>query len=397
MEEVSVGLFGLGCVGQGFYDISNKSKNHKIKILKVCVKDLNKKRLYSEIEYTSNKVDIFSLLSLNVVVELTDDPDKAYLIVKEALMKKVPVVTANKKMLADHFEEFYQLQVENNTALLYEASVGGSVPILRNLEEYYDNDLLSKIKGILNGTCNYILTKMEYEKLNYKDALIDCQEKGFAETDPWLDVSGSDSKYKILIITAHAFGIILKPDDILNLGIQNVNFHDIKFAESKNCRIKMISYVEWINEKLRVYAIPHFIDCESQLFNINYEYNAVELETSDFCSQLISGKGAGKHPTGHAVFSDVTALKKGYAYSYKKLKTKTNNNFSRANIHDFLDIEFNIKLYIRFQDINQISCLEIIDIYDKGELDGNKWIIAEVKYCSLRELPHNNTIFLAVV
>lgn len=397
-KNITAGLFGLGCVGQGFYELLSESAGVKADIAKVCVKNKNKTRAYKELKYTYDKDDIFSLVPLDAVVELTNDADNAFHIIKEALKRKIPVVTANKKMVAEHFEELYQLQLENKTSLLYEAAVGGSIPIIRCLEEYYDNDLLFKVKGVLNGTCNYILTKMELENLDYKSALADSQEKGFAELDPWLDVSGSDAKYKILILTIHAFGIVLKTNSVLNLGIQNISFADIEFAKARKCRIKMISCSEKIDGKFRVFAIPHFVDEKSSLYNVMNEFNAVELESSHSCSQVIIGKGAGKHPTGSAVLSDVSALTFDYKYSYKKLKRKSLGNFSIESGAKLLECNFPIKLYIRFRDLEDLKMLNVISIEEEGNFKDSKYIIAHIGFESLFNLKgESNSLFIAIV
>ena len=200
-KNITIGLFGFGCVGQGLYDVLNHSQGLKATIEKICVKDKNKKRKIDATFFTYDREEILKRDNLNVIVELIDNADEAFSIVKDAMNNGVSVVTANKKMLAENFKELYELQEKNNVALIYEGSAGGSIPIIRNLEEYYDNELLSSVKGILNGTCNYILTRMELENKDYGDVLKDAQLNGFAESDPWLDVAGFDTKFKTLLFS----------------------------------------------------------------------------------------------------------------------------------------------------------------------------------------------------
>ena len=159
-EKLKIGMFGYGCVGQGLHDVLNSSKGFKANIVKICVKDRTKKRRIPMTNFTFDKDEILNDPSINLVVELIDDPDAAYDIVTTAMKKGKNVVTANKVMVAKHFKELVEMQDKYKVSLLYEASAGASIPIIRNLEEYYDNELLYSLRGILNGTTNYILTLM---------------------------------------------------------------------------------------------------------------------------------------------------------------------------------------------------------------------------------------------
>lgn len=382
-KKISLGLFGFGCVGQGLYDVLNQSQSLEASIEKICVKDKTKARKLDAGRFTFDKKDILSRKDLDVVVELISDTDAAFEIVSTAMKNGVSVVSASKEMLAKNFSALFKLQQENNVSLIYEGSVGGSIPILRNLEEYYDNELLQSVRAILNGTCNYILTRMELEGKDYSEILKDAQANGFAEADPWLDVSGCDAKYKILLISVHAFGILLNPDQILNLGIQNIRYEDILYAKEKNLRIKLISRTEKIGDKYRVFVMPHFIDKSSELFNVLYEYNAVEVEGAFSCKQTFTGKGAGSHPTGSAVLSDISALTYNYRYGYKKLKKFMNGNGSAPDASKLLDTDFNLKVYVRFSNKSEIEKLEIVSIEEEHKSAKNNYIIATVNFKSL--------------
>jgi homoserine dehydrogenase len=398
-KNISIGLFGFGCVGQGLYDVLSHSQGLKASIEKICVKDKNKKRKIDASFFTYDKTEILRKNNLNVIVELIDNADEGFAIVKEAMNNGVSVVSANKKMLAENFQELYQLQEKNNVALLYEGSAGGSIPILRNLEEYYDNELLSSVKGILNGTCNYILTRMELENKDYSEIVNDAQKNGFAETDPWLDVAGFDTKYKTLLLTVHAFGIVLKPDDIFNTGIQNINYGDILYAKQRGLRIKMLAVSQKVGDKFRVYALPHFVDRESELYNVLYEYNAVEVEGAYSCKQTFVGKGAGSHPTGSAVLSDVSALTYDYKYGYKKLKKALNGKNKIEDAIKQIEYDFPIKLYIRFQNREELKDLEILSIEEEYKSVNNNYIIANVNFNSLFNIynKRDNKLFICAV
>ena len=398
-KNISIGLFGFGCVGQGLYDVLNHSEGLKATIAKICVKDKTKKRRIDASYFTYDKNEILKGGSLNVIVELIDNSEEAFSIVKDALSNGVNVVTANKKMLAEHFRELYKLQTRNNVALIYEGSAGGSIPIIRNLEEYYDNELLSSVKGILNGTCNYILTRMELEKRDYADVLEDAKSNGFAETDPWLDVAGFDTKFKTLLLTIHAFGIVLNPDDIFNTGIQNISYDDILYAKQRNLRIKMLAVSHKVGDKFRVYAFPHFVSADSELFNVNYEYNAVEVEGAYSCKQTFVGKGAGSHPTGSAVLSDISALRYDYKYGYNKLKKAMNGNDKIEEGKKQLEYDFNIKLYIRYNNADQLKDLEIVSVEEEYKSSRANYVIANVNFRSLFNIynKRDNKLFICAI
>jgi homoserine dehydrogenase len=396
-KKISIGLFGFGCVGQGLYDVLNQSQGLKASIEKICVRDKTKKRRLDADRFTFDKNDILKRKDLDVVVELITDTEAAFEIVSTAMKNGVSVVSASKEMLAVHFSELFKLQQQHNVSLIYEGSVGGSIPILRNLEEYYDNELLQNVCAILNGTCNYILTRMELEKKDYSEILKDAQSSGFAEADPWLDVSGGDARYKILLITVHAFGIVLKPDQIMNLGIQNIRYEDILYAKEKNLRIKLISRSEKVGDpeenngagKYRVYVMPQFIDSSSELFNVLYEYNAVEVEGAFSCKQTFTGKGAGSHPTGSAVLSDISALTYNYRYGYKKLKKFINGGTAIPDASRSLDTDFKIKVYVRYSNKSEIDKLEIISIEEEYKSAKHNYIIATVNFRSLFHFSNN--------
>lgn len=398
-KNISIGLFGFGCVGQGLYDVLNHSQGLKATIEKICVKDRNKKRKIDAGFFTYEREDILKREGLNVIVELIDNADEAFMIVKDAMNNGVSVVTANKKMLAENFKELYELQEKNNVALIYEGSAGGSIPIIRNLEEYYDNELLSSVRGILNGTCNYILTRMELENKGYEEILKDAQLNGFAESDPWLDVAGFDTKFKTLLLTVHAFGIVLKPADIFNTGIQNISYDDIQYAKQRGLRIKMLAVSHKVGDKFRVYALPHFVDRDSELYNVNYEYNAVEVEGAYSCKQTFVGKGAGSHPTGSAVLSDISALTYDYKYAYKKLKKVLNGNGKMEEGVKQIEYEFSVKLYIRFQNKEELKDLEILSVEEEYRSANTNYVIANVNFKSLFNIynKRENKLFICAI
>jgi homoserine dehydrogenase len=317
-KNLKLGLFGFGCVGQGLYHVLHETHGVKASIKKICVKHGDKKRSIDAGFFTLSKDEILNDPEIDVVVELIDDSEAAFAIVKEALSKGKAVVTANKKMVAEHFQELYDLQQKYNQAVLYEGSVCGSIPIIRNLEEYYDNDLIESIEGIFNGSTNYILTEIFDGRKSYHEALKKAQELGFAESNPDLDVKAFDPKYKLAIAIAHTFGVFVKPELIVNFGIDKISDVDLKYARENGYTIKLIARAFKKNNKVYGLVAPQFIESTDLLANVRYEYNAVLVQGAFAEKQIFVGKGAGSYPTGSAVLSDVSALTYGYRYEYKK-------------------------------------------------------------------------------
>lgn len=346
-NKLNIGLFGFGCVGNGLFDVLNKSNLLDATISKIVVKSPNKTRSIGSEHFSYDKNEILHNEDINVVVELIDDAKAAFEIVSEALSRKKHVVTANKKMLAENLDTLLALAKENNVSLLYEASVGGSIPIIRNLEEYYNNDSLSGVLGIVNGTTNYILTQTNYGK-DYETALAEATALGFAESDPTLDVDAYDSKYKLLILIKHAFGVTLSPEQIFNYGIRNIKPQDVRYAAEKGYRLKLFSRGEKVENKLVGFVAPHFITEDNVAYNVNNEFNSVTVEAMFSDKQLFQGKGAGAYPTASAVLSDVSALQFDYSYEYKKSNNTENINFTN---------DINLKIYAG------ASNLEVLDVF----------------------------------
>jgi len=388
-EKLRIGMFGYGCVGQGLHDVLNSSKGLKADIVKICVKDRTKQRRIPMSNFTFDRDEILNDPSINLVVELIDDPDEAYSIVSTAMKSGKNVVTANKMMVANHFRELVDLQAEYKVSLLYEASAGASIPIIRNLEEYYDNELLHSLRGILNGTTNYILTKMHNEGITYDKALKEAQELGFAESDPTLDVEGFDAKFKLCIITGHAYGLFLDPDSVFHYGISKISEFDIRYAKEKGFKIKLVPYVGKTNENtITSFVLPRFISSDKYLYNVDNEYNGVITEAAFADKQFFSGKGAGGHATGSAVLSDISANSYGYRYEYKKFRQGTVSNYTRNH---------KIEVYLRYNDEKDrdLFAFEEVSEYFSGRF--NKYAIGVVnleRLYTIREQLPNLDVFI---
>ena len=373
-KKLNIGLFGFGTVGSGLYDVLKRLGSKNVEIKRICVRDLSKKRSI-EAEFTNNPDDIFNDPNINFIVELIDDADAAYTIVKRALQMELPVVSGNKKMLAHHIEELIELQARYNVALLYDASACGSIPVIRNLEEYYDNDLLTSVKGILNGSSNFILSKIFNEKMSYADALKLAQDLGFAESNPTLDIDGWDSLFKLIIITIHAFGLYVAPEKIFTYGISNMSDEDIRFANEKERRFKLVAHVEKLEgNKLIMCVMPQLISRNKYIYSVEDEFNGVVIKGLFYDKQFMFGRGAGGYPTGSAVLSDITACLYDYKYEYKKRNDSQLPEYTT---------EHSFRVYYRYQDYADLNLLKFESVSENYISDDYKYVVGRV---SLREL-----------
>jgi len=389
-RNLKLGIFGFGVVGQGLYHVLEETKGIKAEILKICVKNSEKKRPLPMEYFTYKKEDILENPEVDVVLELIDDPEAAFEIVKSALTNGKAVVTANKKMVADHMTELYDLQNKYNAPLLYEGACCASIPIIRNLEEYYDNDLLGAVEGIFNGSTNFILSKVFTEQKSFDEALREAQELGYAETDPSLDIEGYDAKYKLCIILTHAFGLFVNPDDVFNFGIQKISDFDIKIARERGYKIKLVAKSRKVEDKVIAMVIPQFVSEKSELYKVEREFNGVIVEGAFSEHQFFIGKGAGGYPTGSAVLSDISALTYNYKYEYKKTKQVSDLKLST---------DFDISIYLRFNKSISIDKNFFNSILEEYKALENQYIIGNINFSRLIESnwisdPHINIILL---
>ena len=376
-KKLNIGLFGFGTVGSGLYDVLKRIGSKNVEIKRICVRDISKKRAV-EAEFTDNADDIFNDPDINFIVELIDDADAAYTIVKRALQMELPVVSGHKKMLAHHIEELIELQARYNVALLYDASACGSIPVIRNLEEYYDNDLLTSVKGILNGSSNFILSKIFNEKMSYADALKLAQDLGFAESNPTLDIDGWDSLFKLIIITIHAFGLYVAPEKIFTYGISNMNDDDIRFANEKERRFKLVAHVEKIaGNKLIMCVMPQLISRNKYIYSVEDEFNGVVIKGLFYDKQFMFCRGAGGYPTGSAVLSDITACLYDYKYEYKKRNDSQLPEYTTD--HSF-------RVYYRYHDYADLDLLKFESVSENYISDDYKYVVGRVSLGELHKV-----------
>ncbi|SDX81584.1 homoserine dehydrogenase [Hymenobacter psychrophilus] len=314
-----IGLIGFGCVGQGLYDILQQHPASGFVISRIVVKSPRKARPLPAERFEFDADALLADDSLDVLVEVIDDADAAFILVAAALRRGRRVVTANKAMLARHLPALIELQRARGGTLLYEAAVGGSIPVIRTLDAYFGTEPLRRLTGILNGSSNYVLTRMGEDGTDYGPALAQAQQLGFAETDPGLDMGAFDPRSKAVLLAAHAYGLFLAPEQILNVGIESITATDIAFAASQGQKIKVVAGLQRLPDgRVTALVTPQLVGPGSPLFGVDEEFNGVVIEADFAGEQFLRGRGAGGHPTGSAVLADLAALRQGFAYHYAK-------------------------------------------------------------------------------
>lgn len=389
-----LGLFGFGVVGQGLYTVLENSKGFRARIAKIAIKHPDKARTLPAELFTTDPEVLLADPDITHIVELIDDAQAAYDIALRTLRQGKTLISANKKMLAAHLPELVALQQEFGGGLLYEASSCGSIPIIRTLEEYYDNETLHALSGIFNGSSNYILTRIFEEGLDYGSALAQAQALGFAETDPWLDVSGADALNKLVILSYHAFGKYLAPSEVFHYGIASLSAFDIRYAREKGQKIRLVNRA-WKSAEgaVTLFTMPHLVGPESLLYGVNYENNAVLVQAAFSQQQLFLGKGAGGAPTGSAVLSDVSAAATyGYRYSYHKAQ----QNQGLAYNTDVL-----LRVYLRFTSEQDLALFPFQEVEERYQGQGQGYVIGTLKLAHLLSLQariiNEPGLFLALV
>ncbi|MBL7766157.1 MAG: homoserine dehydrogenase [Chitinophagaceae bacterium] len=373
-QKIRIGLYGFGCVGRGLYDVLSETKGIRAEIVRICVKDQHKKRDLPGHYFTFDPEEIVHREDVDIVVELIDHADAAFDIVSTALRNRKAVVSANKKMIAEHFEELLSLQETYGVPLLYEGATCASIPVIRNLEEYYDNDLLRSLQGIVNGSTNFILSRMHSESSTFDAALKLAQQLGFAESNPALDVEGHDAAYKLSILLAHAFGLVVKPEEIFRLGIQRLGELESRYAREKGYKIKLVAYARQLGNTVSAFVLPRFVAKDEIFYRTDDAYNAVQIEGAFAEKQSFTGKGAGAYPTGSAVLSDISALTYDYRYAYKKLRQQEGIR---------LDNDFVLEVFVRFGAKSGVDEKDFIHISEKYDSSTGSYLKGKINFNQL--------------
>lgn len=306
---LKVGIIGVGTVGASVANILEANKDiitarAGIEIMPTIgvVSNLNKKRNVS-IKLTDNVNEILEDNSIDIVVELMGGVDKAYEVVKKALEKKKAVVTANKALLAYHRYELQDLA--GDTPFEFEAAVAGGIPIINALREGLTANHIHSMKGIMNGTCNYMLTKMINENVDYSTILKEAQDLGYAEADPTFDVGGFDAAHKLLILGSIAYDIDAKPEDILIEGIENIQAADIEFANEFNYSIKLLTIAKKIGSEIELRVHPVFIPNSEMIAKVDGVMNGISVIGDKVGETMYYGAGAGGDATASAVIANI--------------------------------------------------------------------------------------------
>jgi homoserine dehydrogenase len=314
IKEINIGLVGIGTIGSGVVEILDKNASLiekrtgvKINLVKVC--DLNEtlaKKIGVDGVFTKDYKEILNDSGIDVVVELIGGYEPAHSIIIEAINAGKHVVTANKAVLAKFGYEIFEVAQKNNVNVLFEAAVGGCIPIIRTIEETYPSDKIENIYGILNGTTNYILTKMT-EGMSYVEALKKAQELGFAEADPTFDVEGMDASQKMTILSSLVFDAKIMETPFTD-GITRITKQDMEYAKELGYVIKLIAMGIKRENGIEIRTHPTMIPSDHVLAGVNNEYNAVLFSGENVKEVMLSGKGAGKLPTASVVVTDIIEL-----------------------------------------------------------------------------------------
>lgn len=313
MEKIKVAILGAGTVGTGVYKLINRQKDemmHKInaemEISKILVRDKSKNR--ESIDHsllTDNFDEILNDESISIVIEVMGGIEPANTYITRVLEKGKNVVTANKDLIASKGHELMELAKKNNCDLLFEAAVAGAIPIIRPLKQCLAGNYISEIMGIVNGTTNFILTKMTNEGMEFDDALKMAQDLGYAEADPTADVEGYDAGRKIAIMASIAFNTRVTFDDVYTEGITKITAKDIKYAKDMDCTIKLLGVANNAGDGIEVKVHPMLIPSDHPLATVNDSFNAVFVHGDAVDDAMFMGRGAGELPTASAIMGDV--------------------------------------------------------------------------------------------
>lgn len=310
MSKLRIGIIGLGTVGSGVYKTLQEMDD--IEIVKIAVKNINKPRSVEVPNsiMTDNPYDLVNDSSIDVVVELIGGVNPAWDYISTAIKNGKHIVTANKELLAKKGEELFNLAEEHNRVVLYEAAIAGGIPIIMPIKTILAGNKIRKIHAILNGTTNYILTKMDTDGASYEDVLKEAQQLGYAETDPTGDVEGFDAAYKITTLATIAFKKRIKIENVYREGITKVRREDMAKANEFGYKIKLIATAtidENDNADVRVH--PMLVSKDSMLAHIDYVKNAIAISGHPIGDIVLSGPGAGEFPTASSVVGDILSIK----------------------------------------------------------------------------------------
>lgn len=338
-KKIKIGLIGLGTVGSGVFKTLQNFDN--VEIVKIAVKNKNKKRNIEGLDeaiITDDPYEIVNDSEIDIVAELIGGIEPAFDLIKTAISNGKHIVTANKELLAKHGEELFRHAEANNRVVLYEAAVAGGIPIIMPVKTILAGNSITKIEAILNGTTNYILTKMDIDGASYEDVLKEAQKLGYAEADPTSDVEGYDSAYKIAILSSISFKKRINIENVYKEGISKIKAQDIKAANDLGYKIKLVALAQVDkNKTVDVRVHPMLVSKDSILAHIDYVKNAIKLEGHPVGSIALSGAGAGEFPTASSVVGDILSIADEFGktdYLLPMMRCKHKEAAEMINIED---------------------------------------------------------------
>jgi homoserine dehydrogenase len=356
MEKVKIAILGFGNVGTGVWKILQENKkeimkrsNYEIEVAKVLVKNINKKRdiTISKEILTDNIHDIIDDESIKIVVELIGGKDEAKDYMIRAMKAKKHVVTANKLVIANWGKELFKIAEEEKVLFYYEASVAGGIPIIREINESLTANRIEQIIGIVNGTTNYILSKMTIDEISFDEALTEAQGKGYAEADPTSDVDGYDAVYKLAIMSSLAFGTKVDQTCIYREGIKNISSIDIANAKKFGYTIKLLAIAKEEENKLELRVHPTLVPSSHPMANVNHSFNAIMIKGNAVGELMLYGRGAGDLPTGSAVVGDIISILRNNVKPSEISELNDNLDFKEVKNSGENESEFYIRLNIK--------------------------------------------------
>ncbi|MBE5733717.1 MAG: homoserine dehydrogenase [Clostridiales bacterium] len=379
MKKAGVAILGLGVVGGGTYQILTEKREYFKKTQGVdltveCVLELNKERALSlgveESKIASSIEEVVTNPNVDIVVEVIGGTNVAKTFVLKALKSGKTVVTSNKELFAKHWPELEDAAKKMNAGLFFEASCVGGVPIIRTLQEGMQANKIVSIKGIINGTTNYILTKMANEGSSYEEALKEAQRLGYAEFNPTADVEGFDATYKLSILSSLAFNKKICIENVHREGITGVNKEDIAYGKEMGYTLKLLGIGKDTEKGVEVRVHPTFVKNENPLASVNDSFNAVHLVGDSVGEIMLYGRGAGALPTGSAIVSDVIFAAKHSEYFYASFENSQKGNSAVKFANDFTS-----QYYIRLSVADKAGVLsKISGVFAKHNVS-----ISEVK------------------
>lgn len=334
MKKVKIALLGLGNVGRGVLNILQmngeeimKRSGCQVEVAKILVRDPSKARAVKVPEelITTDFDEILNDDSIKIIVEVMGGIEPAKEFILKSLSKKKHIVTANKMLLATYGDELFKKADEEEVMLNYEASVAGGIPIIQAINESLTANKIENLYGIINGTTNFILSKMELEGSDFDDVLKEAQEKGYAEADPTSDIEGFDAQYKLAILSSLAFGTKVKIDDVYREGITKITSKDIRYAKDFGLVIKLLAIAKEIDGKLQLRVHPTMIPDTHPLANVHDSFNAVFIKGNAVDDLMFYGRGAGDLPTGSAVVADIVSILRSDVDTENRLPVEKNN------------------------------------------------------------------------